>query len=389
MTRFQPDRRELLAGAFATGALTLGGTSLAHARTANDRKLVVVILRGAMDGLAALIPAAEPRYRDLRQDLAISGGFDVGEGFRLHPRLTNLHRFWNDRELVLLPATATGYRERSHFDGQDYLEAGSQVIRDGWLNRALQVSANRPTSVGIGQTVPLILRGDAATTSWSPGILPDPSDGTIERLMDLYAGDSRLAETLAMAVETDAIADGMLMNDMGTGGGGPGQAYLQTARAAANLLAAPDGPGLAVISLDGWDTHVRQGSDDGQLANRLGALDAALAILRDGLQAQWSDTAVLVLTEFGRTVRANGSGGTDHGTAGTAFLLGGAVRGGRLIGDWPGLDTLHEDRDLVPANRTENLCRTVLAEHWGLDRRALDQRVFPGLGSSGFRGLIG
>lgn len=387
MTRFRPDRRELLAGALATGALTLGGTSLAHARTATDRKLVVVILRGAMDGLAALIPAAEPRYRELRRDLAISGGFDVGQGFRLHPRLANLHRAWSASELVLLPATATAYRERSHFDGQDYLEAGSPLVRDGWLNRALQISSPRPAAVGIGQTVPLILRGDAAATSWSPGILPDPSDGTIGRLMDLYAGDPRLAETLAMAVETDAIAGEMSMTGMAAGG--PGQAYLQTARAAANLLTAPDGPGLAVISLDGWDTHVRQGSDDGQLANRLGALDEALGILRDELRTDWSNTAVLVLTEFGRTVRANGSGGTDHGTAGTAFLLGGAVRGGRIIGDWPGLDILHEDRDLIPANRTEDLCRTVLAEHWGLDRSALDQRVFPDLGGGGFSGLIG
>jgi uncharacterized protein (DUF1501 family) len=387
MTRFRPDRRELLAGALATGALTLGGTSLAHARTTTDRKLVVIILRGAMDGLAALIPAAEPRYRELRRELAISGGFDVGQGFRLHPRLANLHQSWSASELVLLPATATGYRERSHFDGQDYLEAGGPVIRDGWLNRALQVSTDGPAAVGIGQTVPLILRGEAATTSWSPGILPDPSDGTIGRLMDLYAGDPRLAETLAMAVETDAIAGEMSMTGMA--GGGPGHAYLQTARAAANLLSAPDGPGLAVISLDGWDTHVRQGSDDGQLANRLGALDEALGILRDGLQAHWSSTAVLVMTEFGRTVRANGSGGTDHGTAGTAFLLGGAVRGGRIIGDWPGLDTLHEDRDLIPANRTEDLCRTVLAEHWGIGRSDLDRRVFPDLGSGGFSGLIG
>ncbi|WP_323761904.1 DUF1501 domain-containing protein [Maricaulis sp.] len=388
MTRFPLHRRALMTGALATGALALGGPGIAHARTASDRKLVVVILRGAMDGLAALIPAGEARYRELRRDLAISGGFDVGQGFRLHPRLTNLYRAWGDNELVLLPATATGYRERSHFDGQDYLEAGTAVIRDGWLNRALQLTRPNPSAVGIGQTVPLILRGNAAATSWSPGVLPDPSDDTISRLIDLYAGDPRLAETLAMAVETDAIAGGMSMAGMG-GGSGPGQAYVQTARAAANLLAAPDGPGLAVMSLDGWDTHVRQGSDEGQLANRLGALDEALGILRDGLAAHWPRTAVLMVTEFGRTVRANGSGGTDHGTAGTAFLLGGAVRGGRLIGDWPGLGTLHEDRDLIPANRTEDLFRTVLAEHWGLARSDLDRHVFPDQPGAGFEGLIG
>jgi uncharacterized protein (DUF1501 family) len=199
--------------------------------------------------------------------------------------------------------------------------------------------------------------------------------------MDLYARDTLLGPALARAVETaEIVADAGMPAAGGRARGrfGPG-AYRALAVAAAKLLAAPQGPAAAVLAFDGWDTHVNQGGADGQLAQRLAGLDAALAALKAGLGPAWAQTAVVVATEFGRTAAENGNRGTDHGTGAAAFVLGGAVKGGRIIGDWPSLAKLHENRDLAPANDLRGLFATVLEEHWGLERRFLTQTVFPGL----------
>ena len=386
MTRFTINRRRLLLTGLAGGAMTATGARVAFAQAprADGRKLVLVILRGAMDGLAALAPVAEPRYAELRGALAISGGTPIPGGFRLHPRFEALSSMWSRGEALAVHAAASAYRERSHFDGQDMLETGGTeigLLRDGWLNRALQtMGADAPGAVGIGPALPLVLRGDAETATWSPPVLPEVDAGTITRLMDLYADDAVLGEALQTAIETDLIA-----GDGDEGGARMGPADL--AEAAANLMTAPGGPDLAVIELEGWDTHVNQGADEGALANRFSDLDAALAALKAGLGTEWGETAVIVATEFGRTVRVNGGNGTDHGTGSAAFLAGGAVRGGDVVGDWPGLNTLHEDRDLAPANDLRALFKAVLRDHWGIERDALDRVVFPG--SSGVRAFDG
>ncbi len=394
MTHFSIDRRTLLTGLTATG-LTLPGAAASFARNASaqGRKLVVIILRGAMDGLAALPPVGERRYRELRGDLALADGLPADGPFVFHPRLDHVARLYAQGQALVLPAVATDYRERSHFDGQDRLEAGTVAIRDGWLNRALSLMGDAaPDAVGIGQSLPLILRGRAPASTWAPAVLPGADDDTVARLMDLYARDSMLGPALAMALETDEAASAMAenmdgMRGLGSRGAGP-QAYRIIAEAAGNIMAAPGGPDVAVVSLDGWDTHVRQGGAEGQLANRFQGLDEALAVLQARIAAHWDRAAVLVVTEFGRTVRVNGAGGTDHGTGAAALLLGGAVRGGRLAGDWPGLDRLHEDRDLIPATDLTALFKGVLMAHWGLDRGDLDRTVFPANRSAPLTGLL-
>lgn len=381
MPRFDPVRRALLIGAGASAALA-PTAAFARAPRANGRKLVIVLLRGAMDGLAALAPVSDPRYAALRGGLALQGGLPGPDGFVFHPALATLAGMHARGEAVCVHATATDYRERSHFDGQDRLESATDVPRDGWINRALALmGGSAPSAVGIGRTIPLILRGTAPAASWAPSTLPGADADTIARLMDLYRNDPALGPALAMALETDAAAATMTMDDASGGvrGGAAGpEAMRQLGVAAGNLLAAPDGPDLAVLSLDGWDTHVRQGAETGQLALRLSGLDAVLAELEGRLGDAWSRSAVLIATEFGRTVAENGAGGTDHGTGGAAFLVGGAVRGGRLIGDWPGLARLHEDRDLIPANDLRALFAATLEQHWGLDRSDLNRAVFPG-----------
>jgi uncharacterized protein (DUF1501 family) len=235
-----------------------------------------------------------------------------------------------------------------------------------------------------------VLRGSASATSWAPSFAPSASEDTLNRLMDLYAGDALLGPALASAIETNAIASASGMDGMGGKArrNGPG-AYKGLAEAAARLLSAEGGPAAAVLSFDGWDTHANQGGANGQLALRLAGLDVALRELRNGLGAHWPKTVVAVVTEFGRTVAENGTGGTDHGTGSAAFLLGGAVSGGKFGGDWPGLapKALFQGRDLAPANDIRSVFMAVLQDHWGLDRDTLGRIVFPD--ANGVRSISG
>jgi len=382
-------RAALLAG----GALVLASPAgaLTVSSQAGDRKFVLVILRGAMDGLAAVAPYGDPNYHALRGRLALAAPGEAGgvlplpDGFGLHPRLSFLHGAWTDGELAIVHACASPYRERSHFDGQDVLESGSAKVfgaSDGWLARALNLFApgERRTAVAISGSLPLVLRGTGNATSWAPSNAPSASDDTLSRLMDLYAGDTVLAPALAAAIQTNEIAGASGMGDMKSAGRKVGPAsYVPLAEAAARLIAAESGPASAVLSFDGWDTHANQGAGQGQLALRLAGLDAALKALKAGLDQHWQNTAVVVATEFGRTVAENGTGGTDHGTGSAAFLLGGAVRGGQMAGDWPGLSqkALLDGRDLAPSNDLRRVFMAVLQDHWGLDRADLARSVFP------------
>jgi uncharacterized protein (DUF1501 family) len=360
------------------------GARAAIASAPGARKLVLVILRGAMDGLAAVAPLSDPRYNALRGRLALHANqtLALSEGFALHPRLAFLKQSWDARELAILHAAATPYRERSHFDGQDVLENGGArafAAQDGWLNRALALTPGA-RGLAIADTVPLVLRGAAPASSWAPSVAPDASADTLMRLADLYTGDALLGPALAEALRTQTVVNETGAGDMAPnarGRLGPA-AYRAVAEPAARLLSAPDGPACAVLAFDGWDTHANQGAEDGLLALRLQGLDAALRALKDGLGAHWANTMVLVATEFGRTVAVNGTGGTDHGAGGVAFALGGGVRGGRFIGDWPTLASLHEGRDLTPANDLRAFFAAALRDHWGLDRADLAARVFPG-----------
>lgn len=392
-------RAALLAG----GAMILAGSAggLTISRQYGDRKFVLVILRGALDGLAAVAPYGDPHYRGARGRLALPSPGEVGgvlpltEGFGLHPNLAFFHEQWRGGELAIIPACASPYRDRSHFDAQDVLETGAAEVfgaSEGWLGRALTVLPPdlKREAVAISGSLPLVLRGSALATSWAPSFAPSASDDTLGRLMDLYAGDALLGPALASAIETNAIANASGMEGLDGKGRriGPG-AYKGLADAAARLLSAEGGPAAAVLSFEGWDTHANQGGANGQLAQRLAGLDAALRALKEGLGAHWAKTVVAVVTEFGRTVSENGTGGTDHGTGSAAFLLGGAVSGGKFGGDWPGLapKALFEGRDLAPANDIRSVFMAILQDHWGLAGDLLGRSVFPD--ATGVRALPG
>jgi uncharacterized protein (DUF1501 family) len=403
LTCEQLSRRGLLrtAGAFAAtftaSSLLPVLPSLAQTR---DPRFLLVILRGGLDGLSAVLPMADPDFFKVREgfleDLAKGGeATKLDALFSLNPAMKTLASLYAQKQALFVQATATPYRERSHFDGQEILESGlaSATHPDtGWLNRALQqmqvqaqakdkVAVQRELGLGVGPMVPLVMRGKAPVLSWSPQHLNQAADDTVTRLMALYeARDPFLADALrrsaVTAKETKAL-DQSLVN-RGAGGG----AVLAMAEGAARFLSKPDGPRIGTLSIDGWDTHADERPGTGRLSQLLGTLDKLFEGLHTGLKPVWQDTVVAVVTEFGRTVRINGTAGTDHGTATTAFLLGGAVKGGRVIADWPGLSdaALHEGRDLKPTTDLRAILKGVLIEHLGIDAQAAGALVFPDSG---------
>ena len=414
MKRRALNRREFMGGATLAAAGALMTRSVAFAGTAGGPRLVVIIMRGALDGLAAVPPWGDPDYARLRGALAIGapgstdGALPLDGVFGLHPSLAFLHEAYGAGELVVCHAVASAYRERSHFDGQDVLESGfttPHASMSGWLNRALAAlpagtahSAAEP-GIAIGANVPLLLRGPAAVASWSPTRLASVDEDTLQRITDLYAQDPQLSKRLAEALTADAMAaDTAMVPDaqaMGvlsaaSASSAPGapapkpvnNAYAEVVRAAAGFLNHEDGPRVAVFDTTGWDTHQNEGGARGQLANRLGALDAGLRLLKQQSDPVWRSTVVIAITEFGRTAAVNGTGGSDHGTGTVAFLMGGAVNGGRVVADWPGLSqkALYQQRDLAPTLDLRALLKGVLADHLGVPQRALDDKVFPGSG---------
>jgi uncharacterized protein (DUF1501 family) len=369
------DRRTLLArglGAACCLAASPLVTPVVLAAAPGDNRLVVIVLRGAMDGLSAFPPLGDPALAAMRPRLAATAGVQELDGrFGLHPALGPLMPLWREGALAVAQAVATPYRgKRSHFDGQDLLEAGGSdpgEIRDGWLNRALALipGAEAETALSVGRASMLLLRGEAPTRAWSPGDrlrLQNDERGLLDRL---YADDPLFLRALQ-------AAEGLAALD----GGAEVEGEDPIARFAGQRLAAETR--IAAFSIGGWDTHVGQAN---AIVPPLRRLAQAIVTLRAATGPAWDSTLVVAMTEFGRTARENGSGGTDHGTGGAALLAGGAVRGGRVYGDWPGLgeDALFQDRDLMPTIDVRCYPALALAALFGLDRRAIERDVFPGL----------
>ncbi|MCQ8276889.1 DUF1501 domain-containing protein [Acetobacteraceae bacterium KSS8] len=383
-------RRAALLGLGA--AWSLGSASLALAdpvRTPGDRRFVVVMLRGAMDGMSAVVPYGDATLAKWRAPLlpaAIGqpdGMLDLGGFFGLHPALSGLHTLYAAGEMLPVHAVAGGYRSRSHFEAQDYMESGADHrLTSGWLNRvvgALPRDPSQPEGNGlsVGLSTPLILRGPAPVGAYAPEASQAPSPDLYSRIAALNADDKLTGPAIARGLAAKSFATGTLSGDGGeTKGKGGSGGFPALAEAAGHLLASADGPRIAALEIGGWDTHAGQKQ---RLNGPLRQLDAGLMALRTGLGPTWRDTAVLVMTEFGRTVRVNGTGGTDHGTATVAFLLGGSVSGGRVGGVWPGLaqTALFENRDLAPTTDIRALAKGVLHAHLGLRSDQLET-VFPG-----------
>lgn len=382
--------RRFVLGGLASLTFLPVATSL-QAQAGRDPRFVLVILRGGMDGLSAVPPYGDPGYTNRRGGLRLpgpgGGSLKLDGMFALHPSLASLHGFYQRGELAVLHAMATPYRARSHFDGQDLLENGTarpQGARDGWLNRALIPLDNRGDrdgyAIAVAGSTPLVLRGGAKTTSWAPSAMPAGDEDTLARISALYERDPLLGPALASAMATSEMASEVMQGgDRGRRRGNPARQFAQLCQAAGRFLSDPEGPRVAVLELGGWDTHANQGTETGRLANNLTALDGGLAKLAETLETAWPQTVVAVVTEFGRTVAENGTRGTDHGTAGAGFVLGGSVAGGQVAADWPGLGPgdLHEGRDLRPTLDMRSVFKEILAEHLGVAPAAIDRDIFP------------
>ena len=397
-----PSRRVFLAGA---GAFTAWAAmpKFAFAGQSQDPRFLTIILRGAMDGLAVVPPVGDPDYPALRGDLAVgTGGYGptlmLNDFFGLNEAMPGLYGLYKKNQALIVHAAATAYRDRSHFDGQDVLEngmIGPKMSESGWMNRLAAVMPKgdgvRPVSgLAATPTVPLILRGEAPTLTWTPPDFKPAGSDTLSRLVDLYNHqDPALGKVLQAGISTDALAGDS--TDPMKRAGGVAASFKQVAAGSAKLLLQQDGPRIAVLSYDGWDTHTNEGAETGRLSGLLGALDGAMSALADGLQPVWQDTAIVVLTEFGRTAATNGNDGTDHGTGTTAFLFGGAIKGGRVLADWPGLkpNQLYQNRDLAPTVDVRAILKGVLRDHLGVSETALTAQVFPdSIGIKPIDGLI-
>jgi uncharacterized protein (DUF1501 family) len=395
-------RRELLRGSGVLFAWAFV-PRLARAE-GRDPRFLTIVLRGGLDGLAAVAPVGDPDWVKLRGNNALTlddpkPGLPLDGFFALNPAMPNVHRLYQEGHATIVHAAATPYRERSHFDGQDMLESGLPklgAVDSGWLNRALaglepsrDAIANGRKAFAVGPITPLVVRGAAPVLSWTPPRLAPVSDETTLRVLDLYRHtDPAFAQGLeeGLGITSIAKAGGVSetkpdVPDIPGGGIEQVRAYFaEAAGAAGKFLAAPEGPRVGALAFDGWDTHVQEGAVTGRLADLLGALDSAIGAIKTNMGEAWNETVVTLATEFGRTARINGNAGTDHGTATVALLLGGALKGGRVIADWPGVKEtdLYEKRDLKATTDLRAVLKGVLRDHLRVDERALAADVFPG-----------
>ncbi|MBC9032351.1 DUF1501 domain-containing protein [Sphingomonas sp. JC676] len=365
----------------ATAVLTTGlGTRMAFARAATERRFVFIIQRGAADGLATVAPVGDTAFASQRGSLAedFVTAPKLDSMFALHPALANVHGLYQAKQAMFVHAVASPYRDRSHFDGQNVLETGGSSayqLRDGWINRLLTLLPADDKAIALAATIPMALRGKVEVASYAPSALPDASDDLLGRVSAMYQGDAQLH-----GIWEQAIATRMLTSDMAADNGRNATA---TGALAAKLLAAQGGARIAMIETGGWDTHAGQ---RGRLAGQLKGLDGMVGALRDGLGPLWANTMVVVATEFGRTVKVNGTQGTDHGTGSVAMLMGGAVNGGRVVADWPGLSdaALYEGRDLKPTAGLDTVIGSAVAGHFDLTPAKTAQTLFPGMQSARF-----
>ncbi|MBZ9708753.1 DUF1501 domain-containing protein [Mesorhizobium sp. ESP7-2] len=394
-----PSRRAVL---MTGGSLFAWAYLPRFARAADNRdpRLIVIVLRGALDGLSAVGPVGDPDYAGLHGNIALSlsgphAALPLDGFFAVNPAMPVFARLFKANQAAVVHAAATGYRERSHFDGQDVLEsgfAGPGHVSTGWLNRALEnlPAGDRVATLGglaVGPSTPLVIRGAAPVLGWAPQSLPAPAGDLATRVLDLY---QHRDPVLAVALQKGLDADRMALDDqIGSkamkprGGLDSAAGMRQAAQGAARLIAADDGPRVAAMAFDGWDTHVNEGGATGRLATLLGGLDGAFEEFEKGLGERWKDTAIVAITEFGRTARINGTVGTDHGTGTVVLFAGGAIKGGRVIADWPGLKPaqLYQQRDLAPTSDVRAVLKGLLADQFGLSAAVLGEKVFPDSGA--------
>lgn len=337
-----------------------------------NKPFIFILLRGGMDGLSALIPQ-DKEMMSLRRKLIPKQSelLHLQNGFALHPSFKSLHEFYKDGDACFIHACSTAYRARSHFDAQDFLEIlGNGQVHDGWLNRTLKALGGN--GLALARSIPLALHGDIKVANWSPPLFDEVPPELLDRISMLYSNDLELSLSLQSAKENkiesgpvDRRANRRFNIE-----------YPIALEAMGRIMGAENGPSIGMVALNGWDTHINQ---FGELNRKFQRLDDGLLALKQQLGQKWKQSCIVVCSEFGRTVAINGTRGTDHGTGGLVMLLGGAVAGSQMKGDWPGLkkQALYKGRDLAPVNDVTSVLKGVLRDHLGADKNTLDRIIFP------------
>jgi uncharacterized protein (DUF1501 family) len=381
------ERRAFLRHMCLGGIATFGFPVVNFAQVRKGGRFVFVLLRGGFDGLAAIVPYGDPSYRTLRGAFAFAESdlVELDDTFGLAPGLAPLREFWQQNELVALHAMAIPYRTRSHFDGQAILETGIDKpigSSDGWLNRLLQIMPGERSGIAIASGMPRSLTGPFDVQTWSPTQLGAVDDLYLDRLETLYRTDKVLYGRFEAAIQQQDLVGEEPM----AGGNARRGGITPLMQAAARILRQSGGPNIAAVEFSGWDTHANQGLGGGALDRLLGQLAEGLVAFRNDMGQAWSNTTVVVMTEFGRTARPNGTRGTDHGTAGAGFVIGSTVARSLVHADWPGLTdrALFEGRDLKPTLDTRAVLKAAIAATFDMTPAQVT-RVFPG--SDGVAGV--
>jgi len=394
-------RRDFLHAA-AAGAVLLPFGRQAWAATLPDggptkNKMIVVMLRGAVDGLSVVAPYADANYYRMRPAIAVprpgqeNGAIDLDGYFGLNPALSSLQPLWRDNKLAFVHASGSPDPTRSHFDAQDYLESGTpgrKATQDGWMNRMLgglpgPITPTR--AVAIGPLMPRILTGRAEASNIASGAagsrataLDRPQVG--DAFDKLYAGDDRYSKAYQQSQQTHQEVMISLDDEMAAASGGAPlpNGFPDDAERLAKLMRKDPNIQLAFLAVGGWDTHANQGMVKGQLANRLNPLGVGLANLAQQLGPMFDDTTIVVMSEFGRTAKQNGNNGTDHGHGNVMWIIGGKVNGGKVYADWQGMEDnrLHEGRDLPVTTDFRQVLAQIGERHLRLPDARLAQ-VFP------------
>ncbi|MEZ9902558.1 DUF1501 domain-containing protein [Vibrio breoganii] len=361
-------RRTFLKGTAASLLLFHSPWALAKKSTRSP-KVVWVVLRGALDGMHTVIPSFDPMLATHRPSLskaAKGSTLQLEQGYLLHSALPNLHQWYKNKQLTTVVAVGTGYGSRSHFDGQDYLEWGGENKESGWLARALEMQHR--SAIAVSQSTPLSLQGTEKVTSWYPSRLKDSSEDTYRSILSLYDTDPALQTAFKQGVGLKMTAT---MEGMGKQSG----QFVSLAQSCGRLLKGSEGADCGMLELGGWDTHNNQ---EPRLKRQFAQLDKGLVALKEELGEEWDDTLMIIATEFGRTVKQNGTQGTDHGTASVLLFAGGRLpQGGKVLGEWPGLkeNQLYQGRDLKPTSNTFDWISQHLAYHWDTNVNTLNRAV--------------
>jgi len=371
-------RRDFLKGTATT--LFLAGFNLpALASSSKKKNLVVIMLRGGMDGLCAVPVIGDKNFEKRRKSILIENTIKLNSDFALHPRLIGFNKCWKENSGTIVHATSIPYTQRSHFEGQNLMESGGRVAyqeKTGWVGRAMKLANLQGDGLALSLPMPLLLRGIPKNNNYFPSDGRLPRKDTLDLLKSVYAESSE-DELLEMMNYIKKRKDEQMMG--GTGNRDK-RKNKNLARQAATYLRKSDGPRVAVFEVNGFDTHAAQGGVDGTHTKCLVEMDEIINNLRDNLQEAYKDTIILTVTEFGRTIKQNGGNGTEHGYGTAIFMAGGLLKKSQVHTDWPGLKRkeMYEGRDLNATIDARSVYASAMSTVFDLDFKRIQKDVFWG-----------